>query len=148
MVSGVQGSYAIPPFRTNGDEIEEWIDKLDNFILAMHGTDCAPERKLAILKTVIGDEATLAIRNFQAGEKDTYDHLVTKLIAYYKPVLQTSTYRHEFYSKYQEDQEPVEDFINRLLDLASKCSFRVLCKPQEGTNAAVYHDLTSEFVRF
>ena len=117
MTSGV---YAIPPFRTTTDEIEDWIEKMKNFILAMHGSECAADRKLAILKTVIGDEATLAIRNFQAREKDTFEHLVTKLIAYYKPALQTSTYRHEFYNQYQEEQEPVEDFINRLLDLASK----------------------------
>ena len=113
----------------------------------MYGSECAADRKLAILKTVIGDEATLAIRNFQAGEKDTFEHLVTKLIAYYKPALQTSTYRHEFYNQYQEEQEPVEDFINRLLDLASKCGFRILCKAAEGANLAVYHDLTNEFVR-
>ena len=144
MTSGV---YAIPPFRTTTDEIEDWIEKMKNFILAMHGSECAADRKLAILKTVIGDEATLAIRNFQAGEKDTFEHLVTKLIAYYKPALQTSTYRHEFYNQYQEEQEPVEDFINRLLDLASKCGFRILCKAAEGANLAVYHDLTNEFVR-
>ena len=141
------GVYAIPPFRTTTDEIEDWIEKLKNFILAMHGSQCGEDRKLAILKTVIGDEAALAIRNFQAGEKDTFEHLVAKLIAYYKPALQTSTYRHEFYNQYQEEQEPVEDFINRLLDLASKCGFRILCKPAEGTNLAVYHDLTNEFVR-
>ena len=98
------GVYVIPPFRTTTDEIEDWIEKLKNFILAMHGSQCGEDRKLAILKTVIGDEAALAIRNFQAGEKDTFEHLVAKLIAYYKPALQTSTYRHEFYNQYQEEQ--------------------------------------------
>ena len=145
MVSGV--NYSIPAFRPNADDIEEWIERLKDFITALHGSECQAPRKLAILKTVIGDEANTAIRNFQPAEKDTYDHLTAKLIAYYTPVLQTSTYRHQFYNQYQEEGESVEDFINRLLELASKCGFRVLCTPAEGQNAAVYHDLTNEFVR-
>ena len=145
MVSGV--NYSIPAYRPNADDIEEWIERLKDFIIALHGSDCPAPRKLAILKTVIGDEANTAIRNFQPGEKDTYDHLTAKLIAYYTPVLQTSTYRHQFYNQYQEEGESVEDFINRLLELASKCGFRVLCRPAQNNDPAVYHDLTNEFVR-
>jgi len=48
---------------------------------------------------------------------------------------------------YQEEAESVEDFVNRLLDLAVKCGFRFLCKAAEGATAAVYHDMTSEFVK-
>jgi hypothetical protein len=146
MVSGVN-YYQISAFRPNTDEIEDWVECLNNFIVALNGIDCDAARKLAILKTVIGDEAALAIRNFQPAEKDTYAHLTAlKLKSYYKPVLQTSTYRHQFYNQYQEEAEPVEDLTNRLLDLASKCGFRALSRPAEGNNAAVYHNLTNEFV--
>ena len=48
---------------------------------------------------------------------------------------------------YQEEAESVEDFVNRLLDLAVKCGFRFLCKTAEGDTPAVYHDMTSEFVK-
>ena len=46
---------------------------------------------------------------------------------------------------YQEEGEQVEDFVNRLLELATKCQFKFLCTSD--TNPPVYHDRTSEFVR-
>jgi hypothetical protein len=54
MVSGVN-SYQISAFRPNADEIEDWVERLDNVIVATHGIDCDAARKLAILETVIGD---------------------------------------------------------------------------------------------
>ena len=101
------------------------------------GENCSAPRKLAILKTVIGEEASGTIKNFvfSAEERSSYANLVKKLESYYRPSVSTSTYRHQFYSMYQEEAESVEDFVNRLLDLAVKCGFRFLCKAAEGATA-------------
>lgn len=145
MVSG--NNYSMPPYKTGSSDITEWIERLGDYILACHGDACNDARKLAILKTVIGEEAISAIKNFSADEKDTYDHLTTKLTEHYRPAINHSTYRHSFYSVYQDEGEPVEDFVNRVMDLASKCGFRFMCTPATDNTAAVYHDMTSEFVR-
>ena len=136
----------IGPYKV-GNSIVEWLEKVDDFITVTIGEQCSGTRKLAILKTVIGEEASGTIKNFNAEERSSYDNLVKKLESYYRPSVSTSTYRHQFYSMYQEEAESVEDFVNRLLDLAVKCGFRFLCKTAEGATPAVYHDMTSEFVK-
>ena len=119
MASGV--NYSIAPFK---NDIEHWITKFEMFVLTSYET-CNYQKKLAILITVIGDDAECAIKNFAATEKDTYAHLKAKLLVYYKPSVNFSTYRHEFYSMYQEVGETVDYFVNRLKDNASKCGFKV-----------------------
>ena len=128
-----------------GESIEHWIESLEDYIVAVVGDNCSAARKLAIMKTTIGEEAMTVIKNFNSDEKDTYDNLKKKLLNYYKPSMDTSTYRHTFYNMYQEEGEQVEFFVNRLLELATKCQFKFLCTSD--TNPPVYHDRTSEFVR-
>ena len=121
MVSGVN-SYSIPPYKTTV-EIIQWLSKLDDYIMASHGEDCSELRKLAILRTVMGEETETAVNNFLPEEKDSYKNLKEKLVSYYKPSVNHSTYRHEFYTMYQEQGESIDDFLNRLKDLATKCAF-------------------------
>ena len=109
MVSGV--NYHMPPFKP-ACEIDQWIEKLEDYIMACHGEECSDLRKLAILKTVMGKEAKAAVNNFSAAEKDTYAKLKAKLLSYYRPAVNPSTYRHQFYSLYQEQGETVNDFLN------------------------------------
>ena len=98
MVSGlITGSMAVPSYRT-GSCISEYLERVDDYILATIGDECSPARKLAILKTVIGEEANGTIKNFTADEKSSYDNLTKKLVSYYKPTVSTSTYRHQFYN--------------------------------------------------
>ena len=144
MVSGE--SFHIAPYKI-GDSIEHWIESLEDYIVALVGDNCSAARKLAIMKTTIGEEAMTAIKNFSSNEKDTFDNLKKKLLSYYKPSMNTSTYRHTFYNMYQEEGEQVEDFVNRLLELARKCQFKFLCTNPDAANQPVYHDRTSEFVR-
>ena len=96
-----------------GESIEHWIESLEDYIVAVVGDNCSAARKLAFMKTTIGEEAMTAIKNFNSAEKDTYDNLKKKLLSYYKPSMNTSTYRHTFYNTYQEEGEQVEDFVNR-----------------------------------
>ena len=142
MVSGE--SFHIAPYKI-GDSIDHWIESLEDYIVALVGDNCSAPRKLAIMKTTIGDEAMTAIKNFSSGEKNTFDNLKKKLLEYYKPSMNTSTYRHTFYNTYQEEGEHVEDFVNRLLELATKCQFKFLCDSE--ADPPVHHDRTSQFVR-
>jgi len=88
-----------------GNSIVEWLERVDDFITATIGENCSAPRKLAILKTVIGEEASGTIKNFSAEERSSYANLVKKLESYYRPSVSTSTYRHQFYSMYQEEAE-------------------------------------------
>ena len=96
----------IGPYKV-GNSIVEWLERVDDFITATIGEGCSGTRKLAILKTVIGEEASGTIKNFNAEEQSSYDNLVKKLESYYRPSVSTSTYRHQFYSMYQEEAESV-----------------------------------------
>ena len=113
-------------------------------------------RKKAVLLTAIGDEAHTAITNFAETEKNTYPHLVAKLKEYYEPHVNDFVERHTFYNLFQEENELVDDFVNRLKTQALKCNFKVLCAPAVEAQAgppvvaareAVYHDITDEFIR-
>ena len=65
----------MPTYKTGSSQITEWIERLNYYILASNGDACNDARKLEILKTVIGEEAITAIKNFSATEKDSFDHL-------------------------------------------------------------------------
>ena len=56
-------------------------------------------------------------------------------------------HRHEFYSMYQEENETLDDFVNRLKKQATKCNFKVLCRREREDAAAVYHVITDDFVK-
>ena len=145
MVSVGNANFKVSPFSPGGD-IELWVECLEDYILAEFGT--VPEnRKLAIIKTAIGEDCKLAIRNFAANEKDTSAHLVEKLKTYYNPRINDFIHRNAFHNMSQEDKEPLDDYVNRLRTQATKCHFRVLCTPAAGEDAAVYHDITEEYVR-
>ena len=58
--------------------IEDWIDELENYLLARHGT-VENDRKKAAVITYIGNEGRAVIRNLPREKKDTYPHLVDAL---------------------------------------------------------------------
>ena len=145
MVSGV---FKIREFKTSGDDIKVWLERLENFMLAEYGSDLTNEaRKKAILITAIGEDANAAITNFQEQEKDTYEHLKVKLQEYYETKKNDTMHRHEFYTMYQEENEELDDFVNRLKKQALKCNFKVECRPATANEAAVNHDLTDDFIK-
>ena len=74
-----------------------WIlDRLDNFILAEYGA-IDDIRKRAIMLTAIGDEALIAIENFEVAEKDTFYHLLVKVLEYFKEKQNEIVERHKFH---------------------------------------------------
>ena len=110
-----------------------------------------------MLQTAIGEEAHAAIVNFtETLKKYTYDNLVKKLKEYYEPQVNDFVERHTFYRMVQEENGPIDDFVNRLKTQALKCNFKVVCAeairastgpPPVEARAAVYHDITNEFIR-
>ena len=139
----------IGPYRV-GNSIVEWLEREDDFITATIGEECSGTRKLAILKTVIGEEASGTIKNFSAEERSSYMTIWSRSwnpITDHSSVLQRTDTSSIPCIRTQEEAEIVEDFVNRLLDLAVKCSFRFLCKAAECATPAVYHDMTSEFIK-
>ena len=143
MVSGV---FQIRAFRP-GEDIKIWMERLENFILAEYGEEINGVRKKAILQTAIGEDAELAIINFAVAEKDTFQHLKTKLLEYYEPQLNDFVQRHTFYNLFQEENEKLDDFVNRLKAQAAKCNFKITCTPATAGAPAVEHDITEEFIR-
>ena len=141
----VSGNFTIDKYKA-GSPIDHWLEELENFMLAEYG-QIDNVRKKAVLLTAIGKDNLVAINNFAAVEKDTYVHLLVKLKNYYAPQENETVERHAFYSMTQEEDETIEDFLNRLKEQALKCNFRVLCQPAHDNVEAVYHDQTNEFLR-
>ena len=132
--------------------IDEYIDDLENFMLAHHG-QCSDDRKRAALLTAIGPEAKKVIANFSQEDKASYSALCTALKNHYKVRKHIYVERHTFFSMFMEDGEPIDKYLTRLRCQAAKCDFRVLCRPtvpateNAPEQSAVYHDITNEFIR-
>ena len=130
------------------------MERLDNFIIAKYGT-ISEERKKAILLTIIGDDALIAIENFPADDKSSHEKLRKKVLDYFKEKKNDTVERHRFHTLVQDDGELFEDFMNRLKAQALKCNFRIMCKPavpadptaEREAAEAVYHDVTEVFLK-
>ena len=142
-------SFSIGSYKA-GERIDEYIERLEFFMLAQFG-EIDAIRKKAILMTAIGEYATSTINNFTVEEKQSYNTLKAKLIDYFTPRVTDTVERHAFFNIIQELDEPIDDFVNRLRTQAIRCNFKVnvLCKAATQTAAAVHHvhDITDEFVR-
>ena len=126
--------------------IEDWIDELENYLLARHG-DVNNDRKKAAVITYIGNEGRAVIRNLAQDKKDTYPHLVDALKEHFQPGTNAIVERNTFFNMYSEEDELVEAFLTRLRTQAAKCDFRIQCRPATNNEAATYHDLTDIFLR-
>ena len=126
--------------------IEDWIDELENYLLARHG-DVNNDRKKAAVITYIGNEGRAVIRNLAQNKKDTYPHLVDALKEHFQPGTNAIVERNTFFNMYSEEDELVEAFLTRLRTQAAKCDFRIQCRPATNNDAAVHHDLTDIFLR-
>ena len=53
------------------EDIDEWIEELQDFMLTHHG-QCDDRRLLSALKTLIGEEGRMVIRNMTPEMKRTW----------------------------------------------------------------------------
>ena len=148
----------MPAFSPTTQRIDEYIEELENFMLAHHG-QCDDQRKRAALMTAIGIEGKAVIGNFTAEQKVTYANLCEALRDHYKVQKHTFVERHTFFSMFMDEDEPVDNYVTRLRAQALKCDFRVVCREyvpaQAATNdqpaveeqPAVYHEQINEFIR-
>ena len=141
------------PFENNSSyTIEEWIEELENFVLAALGDDVNNNRKKAVLLTTIGDAAKKVISNMEAPKKDTFEHLKDELIEHYQNKRNAIIERHLFNTMVQEPGELIESFVTRLRTQAAKCKFKIesIHVPAAGGNPAQeirFKDLTDEAIR-
>ena len=150
----------MPTFSPTSQRIEDYIEELENFMLAHHG-ECDDARKKAAIMTAIGAEGKAVIGNFTGDQKATYNSLCRALREHYKVQKHTFVERHTFFSMFMEEDEPVDNYVTRLRTQALKCDFRVVCRPYRAAQPAnpataqeavaeqpaVYHEQIDEFIR-
>ena len=145
MVSGSNDPFHLTVFSSE-TPIADWLDDLDNFLLASYGVIDGNRKKAALLSS-IGAEGKAVIKNLPADQTDTYEHLVLALKNHYKPETSEIVERNIFFSMFSEINEPVESFITRLRTQANKCNFRIICRAATDNDPAVFHDLSEMFIR-
>ena len=122
MVSGLKD--LISEFDRTSD-IREWLQDVDNAILAAHGEHVPDARKRAIISTCIGQDGKKVINNLPANLKDTYEHLHNGLTQHYERIRNVTVERHKFNLLRQEQEEPIELYVTKLQTQAAKCHFTV-----------------------
>ena len=118
MVSGLKD--LISEFDRTSD-IREWLQDIDNAILAAYGENVPDARKRAIISTCIGQEGKNVINNLPANLKDTYEHLHNGLTQHYERIRNVTVERHKFNLLRQEQEEPIELYVTKLQTQAAKC---------------------------
>ena len=126
----------LPSFQPGSYTIEEYIKKLENYMLTHHGV-CSDERKLATIETAIGEEGEKVIRNFTEDQCSSYGELTTALREHFKIRNLTFVERNTFFMMYMEDGESVDHYHTRLRAQAKKCDFRIVCKHAVGSTQAI-----------
>lgn len=122
----------LPPFNPSGElggvfpRWEKWLRAVELYIASKNITDAA--RKKAILLHMGGFELQDIFYSIPDGDtvaegENAYEKTKNTLTAYFKPKTNKTYERHVFRSLWQNEGEPINQFITRLRQQAKYCGF-------------------------
>lgn len=125
----VRGS--IPEFNYNAsNKAQEWKRWMSQFKIYIRATGLENEgdkRKVAILLHYLGNMGLEIFNSFDL-DIDTigYSALLTKFEEYFTPKLNLTYERHKFFTRQQQNNESINDYITVLQNLSLNCQFDAL----------------------
>ena len=141
------------------EDIENWLEKLEDAILAKNG-EVPDARKLATLRNSIGPRSLPIIKQLQKNlpeaDRNVYAQVKIAVINHFRPRSNIIVQRNTFNNMYQDEGEKIDHFVQRLRIQSSKCEFKVPSQPAveagpEGVPPAVqeilYKDITDDLIR-
>ncbi|KAJ1186717.1 hypothetical protein NDU88_003498 [Pleurodeles waltl] len=108
---------------------EEWSEYFRNYISAIEEEEeLSAEKKYRILLHCLGPGGLKMFKNInkkprQAGDGDLYKNALEDLDNYYRPRVCIAVDRYKFFHRKQGKEEPVEDYVSALKNLAINCRF-------------------------
>ena len=126
-----------------GNDIVDWIDMLNDYMLASHGA-MEDDRKLAMLRSCIGVSHITTVKHLQSQmteeNRKKYADVCKAVLEKFSIRRSVIVERHCFNIMIQDVDENITSFTKRLREQAVKCKFTA-------TVATQSVDLTDEFVR-
>lgn len=122
----------IPPpssMNTKGNLAENWKyfkKSWNNYKLATGLDKKANNVVLATLYTILGREANQIAENLEVTDPTDPDSLIEALSNYFEPQKNTIFERYLFNTAVQEDNESIDQYLNRLRKLAATCEYGTL----------------------
>ncbi|KAJ1140513.1 hypothetical protein NDU88_006864 [Pleurodeles waltl] len=111
---------------------EEWCEYFKNYISAIDDEEeLSAEKKYKILLHCLGPGGLKVFKNInkklrQDGQGDLYSNALEDLDNYYGPRVCVAVDRYKFFHRKQGKDEPVEDYVAALKNLAINCKFGIL----------------------
>ncbi|KAJ1183281.1 hypothetical protein NDU88_000106 [Pleurodeles waltl] len=109
---------------------EDWIEMLENYIVALDGQGFSSLRKKAILLSTLGCEGQRIFKylppsmgpNGQPMD-DVFKEAIKRLENRFAKETNLVLARYKFYTQPQDFHESIDDFVSRLRELSVKCRF-------------------------
>ncbi|XP_031338346.1 uncharacterized protein K02A2.6-like [Photinus pyralis] len=113
----------IEQYNPKTGNFEEYKERMEQYFLC---NDVPDDRKVPLFLTLIGGQTYSILKDLSAPTSPanlSYKEMVDKLSQHFSPVRITIAERYKFHSANQNEAESVGEFIVRIRNLASTCSF-------------------------
>ena len=114
---------SINNFNENDESFENYCKRVDLFCKA---NDVKDDKKVSAFLTLIGPKVYCLAQNLLSPKDPddcTFDEIKGALLKYYKPKVIIIAERFRFYSKSQNSNESIADYVAALKALAHTCEF-------------------------
>ena len=115
---------SIEQFDIKSDNWNEYVERLEQYLIANEIND--PEKKVAVLLTIIDSETYSLLRNLLAPVKSatkTIEDLVGELKKHLNPTPIVIAERYKFYHRQQKSDETLSEYMAALRKLTEHCEF-------------------------
>lgn len=127
----------LEPLQVNVSDIaakwKKWKRDFSNYADALAGEDLTDQRKVGLLKHVIGDEGNDIFDSFtflkedgSVDTKPTYATVIAKFDAHFVPKTNITFERYKFFTCVQLEGEAADSYLAKLRQLAKSCEFQDL----------------------
>ncbi|KAL1448039.1 hypothetical protein WDU94_000044, partial [Cyamophila willieti] len=129
-MSGILGE--LPPLIVDENQSESWKKWLQRFKLYLKAADVdikKDDKKIAKLLHLIGEYGLEVFNTFGLDENDEnlkYEDVVKKFTEYFSPRKNITMMRYQFFTRYQQKNEPMESFISDLKIKSLNCELKEL----------------------
>ena len=113
----------IEPFNDSEEDIETYIQRLDQYFLV---NDVPDAKKAPALLSLVGAKVFKLLKNLvtpAAPSTKSYDDLCTTLKDHFKPKANRRTLTYRFRCRKQKEGESLKDFLANLKELSVDCEF-------------------------
>lgn len=96
------------------------------YLTATGLSEKSEEQRVAILLNIIGEECLEIFNNFTLTEEErkNFDKVLSEFEKYMLPKKNLMYERFVFYTRGQEDKEPIDNYVNSIKKLAKSCEFK------------------------